>query len=457
MPLSFAVAAGALWLVRSGARPGHPADPDAADAACHDRGAAATDADAVAARPSLVGALVAGAREVLGDPVMRSIVIVSTATNLAFTGPTVVGLPWLVLVHFGSDAFALGLVFAAFGAGSLVGVARRRLDCGTRVISGRSCSALVLAMGLGLAADRPRAEPAVVGVIALCVGAMNGYVNIVVIAWVQGRTDPAMLGRTMSFMMLGSVVAAPLSLALAAIVVDTYARPDVRRRRPARRRIGRSPPSPAGSSAGWSEPRQRRARSPGPRATMEAMTQPTSLPFTGDDEADRCLAEEPLALLIGFALDQQVTVQKAFSGPLELQRRLGHLDAARIAAMDPGELDAVFRERPALHRFPGSMADKIQALCAAIATDYGNDAGRVWRDARDGEDLERRLLGLPGIGEMKAKSLIAVLGKRFGVRPPGYDDGRADLADPRRRRLGRGPRHVPGRQARPQGGDAGRR
>ena len=155
---------------------------------------------------------------------------------------------------------------------------------------------------------------------------------------------------------------------------------------------------------------------------MRPMTQPTSLPFTGDEEADRFLAEEPLALLIGFALDQQVTVQKAFSGPLELRRRLGHLDAARIAAMDPGDLDATFRERPALHRFPGSMATKIQALCAAIATDYADDAGRVWRDARDGEDLERRLLGLPGIGEMKAKSLIAVLGNRFGVRPPGYDE-----------------------------------
>src|SRR6478672_12543608 len=99
------------------------------------------------------------------------------------------------------------------------------------------------------------------------------------------------------------------------------------------------------------------------------------LPFTGDDAADRLLVEEPLALLIGFALDQQVTVQKAFSGPAELKRRLGHLDAARIAAMDPAELDAVFRERPALHRFPGAMAGKVQALTAAIASDYGNDAG----------------------------------------------------------------------------------
>src|SRR4029453_18537399 len=125
------------------------------------------------------------------------------------------------------------------------------------------------------------------------------------------------------------------------------------------------------------------------------MTKPATLPFTGDDAADRLLADDPLALLIGFALDQQVTVQKAFSGPAELKRRLGHLDAARIAAMAPDELADVFRERPALHRFPGSMAGKIQQLCYAIATEYGNDAGRVWGEAVDGLDLERRLLGLP--------------------------------------------------------------
>jgi uncharacterized HhH-GPD family protein len=146
------------------------------------------------------------------------------------------------------------------------------------------------------------------------------------------------------------------------------------------------------------------------------------LPFTGDDEADRLLVSEPLALLIGFALDQQVTVQKAFSGPAELKRRLGHLDAARIAATDPARLDAVFRERPALHRFPGSMAGKVQWLAAAIADDYDNDASRIWTDAADGRDLERRLLGLPGIGEMKAKSLIAILGKRLGVDLPGMAD-----------------------------------
>jgi len=147
-----------------------------------------------------------------------------------------------------------------------------------------------------------------------------------------------------------------------------------------------------------------------------------SLPFTGIAEADRLLAEDPLALLIGFSLDQQVTVQKAFSGPWELRRRIGELDAERIAAMDPAELDRVFRERPALHRFPGAMAGKVQALAAAIARDYDGDASRIWREATDGRDLQARLLALPGIGEMKARTLLAILGKRLGVSLPGMDD-----------------------------------
>ena len=156
---------------------------------------------------------------------------------------------------------------------------------------------------------------------------------------------------------------------------------------------------------------------------MPRMTARTDrLPFTGDDEADRLLVREPLALLIGFALDQQVTVQKAFFGPLELQRRLGHLDAGRIAAMPAEALDAVFRERPALHRFPGSMAGKVQALCAAIAADYGNDAGRIWGEATDGPDLQARLLRLPGIGEMKAKGLLAILARRLGVDLPRLEE-----------------------------------
>jgi uncharacterized HhH-GPD family protein len=146
---------------------------------------------------------------------------------------------------------------------------------------------------------------------------------------------------------------------------------------------------------------------------------PARLPFTGNDDADALLSDDPLALLIGFALDQQVTVQKAFSGPWELRRRLGHLDARRIAATDPAELDRVFRERPALHRFPGSMAGKVAALCAAIAERYDGDASRIWREAKDGRDLQARLLELPGIGEMKARTILAILGKRLGVDLPG--------------------------------------
>ena len=149
---------------------------------------------------------------------------------------------------------------------------------------------------------------------------------------------------------------------------------------------------------------------------------PARLPFTGDDEADTLVSEDPLALLIGFALDQQVTVQKAFAGPRDLQRRLGHLDARRIADTDPAELDRVFRERPALHRFPGAMAGKVAALCRAIADRYDGDAARIWREAKDGADLHARLLDLPGIGEMKARSILAILGKRLGVDLPGMAD-----------------------------------
>ena len=145
------------------------------------------------------------------------------------------------------------------------------------------------------------------------------------------------------------------------------------------------------------------------------------LPFTGDDAADRLLVTDPLALLIGFELDQQVTVQKAFSGPVELQRRIGHLDAARIAAMDPAELVEVFRTPPALHRFPAAMAARVQELTRAIADQYGNDASRVWSEATSGKDLEARLAGLPGFGPMKSKTVLAIVVKRFGVRPPGWE------------------------------------
>src|ERR1700681_3863818 len=128
-----------------------------------------------------------------------------------------------------------------------------------------------------------------------------------------------------------------------------------------------------------------------------------------DPEANRLLETDPLALLIGLVLDQQVKMEKAFGGPLELKRRLGHLDVRKIAAMDPDKLGAVFRERPALHRFPGSMAKRTQALCQVIVADYSGDAGSVWRDARDGDDLAARIKKLPGFGDMEGKILVAVL------------------------------------------------
>jgi uncharacterized HhH-GPD family protein len=153
-----------------------------------------------------------------------------------------------------------------------------------------------------------------------------------------------------------------------------------------------------------------------------AVTKTNALHFTGNPEADQLLGRDPMALLIGFALDQQVTVQKAFSGPLELERRLGTLDAGELAAMDPDRLERAFREKPAVHRYPGAMARRVQDLAATIANDYAGDAARVWTEAEDGRDLERRLLDLPGIGAMKTRSLIAVIGKRLGVKPPGWEE-----------------------------------
>ena len=146
---------------------------------------------------------------------------------------------------------------------------------------------------------------------------------------------------------------------------------------------------------------------------------PARLPYTGNDDADELLSADPLALLVGFALDQQVTVQKAFSGPWEIRRRLGKFDARTIATMDPAELDRIFRERPAIHRFPGSMAGKVQALCAFIVERYDGDAARIWREARDGRDLQERLMELPGFGEMKARTVLSVLAKRYDVSLPG--------------------------------------
>jgi uncharacterized HhH-GPD family protein len=134
--------------------------------------------------------------------------------------------------------------------------------------------------------------------------------------------------------------------------------------------------------------------------------------FTDSDAANELIAGDPLALLIGFALDQQVTVQKAFAGPLVIRERVGTLDPGRLAAMD---LEPVFRERPAIHRFPGNMAKRVQQLAAHVAERYDGDAARVWTDANTSSELRANLEALPGFGEMKVKALGSVLAKRFDV------------------------------------------
>jgi uncharacterized HhH-GPD family protein len=147
-----------------------------------------------------------------------------------------------------------------------------------------------------------------------------------------------------------------------------------------------------------------------------ATTKPSALHFTGDPEADELIATDPLALLIGFALDQQVPVQTAFSGPLKIRQRLGTLDAGAITATDPARLDEVFRQRPAVHRFPGNMARRVQDLCAFVLKRYDGRAERLWTEATDSDDLRKRIEELPGYGEMKVKALGSVLAKRFGIQ-----------------------------------------
>ena len=142
------------------------------------------------------------------------------------------------------------------------------------------------------------------------------------------------------------------------------------------------------------------------------MAQPDRLWFTENDDANKLLADDPFALLVGFALDQQITVQQAFQGPLRIKQRVGTLDPAKLAKMD---LEPAFREKPAVHRFPGTMAARVQELAAYVADEYGGDASRVWTEARDGTDLKDRLAALPGFGDMKVRSMTAVLAKRFGI------------------------------------------
>jgi uncharacterized HhH-GPD family protein len=146
------------------------------------------------------------------------------------------------------------------------------------------------------------------------------------------------------------------------------------------------------------------------RGTIGSM--PDRLYFTDSDEANALIASDPMALVVGFALDQQVTVQKAFTGPLALRERLGAIDAGTLASAD---LEPVFRARPAIHRFPASMAQRVHDLAVHIRDRYDGDAARVWTGASDADALRANLAALPGFGEMKVKALGAVLAKRFGV------------------------------------------
>ncbi|HUY67041.1 MAG TPA: HhH-GPD-type base excision DNA repair protein [Acidimicrobiales bacterium] len=147
-----------------------------------------------------------------------------------------------------------------------------------------------------------------------------------------------------------------------------------------------------------------------------------SLYLSGDAAADELLSTDPLALLIGMVLDQQIPLEKAFRSPFDLQERLGGtLDAASLASMDPDKLAAIFAERPALHRFPRSMAGRVQELCALIVDSYDGDAAAIWTSAADGRELLANVKALPGFGEQKARIFVALLGKQLDVRPPGWE------------------------------------
>jgi uncharacterized HhH-GPD family protein len=156
--------------------------------------------------------------------------------------------------------------------------------------------------------------------------------------------------------------------------------------------------------------------------------------ITGDPEADGLLGREPLALLLGMMLDQQVPMEWAFASPAKLAARLGgSLDAAVIAGMDPVALEAVFKEKPSLHRYPGSMARRAQELCRRLVEKYDGRAEGVWEGVASGDELLDRLQGLPGFGPEKARIFVAVLAKRRGVRPPGWEEAAAPFSDGQRR------------------------
>jgi uncharacterized HhH-GPD family protein len=155
---------------------------------------------------------------------------------------------------------------------------------------------------------------------------------------------------------------------------------------------------------------------------------PNTLCLAQNADADRLLTDSPLALLIGMVLDQQIPLEWAFTGPLTLTHRLGRdLDAADIASRDPDALAKVFATPPALHRFPGSMAGRVQEMCRVVADDYGNDAANVWAGVKDAAELLNRIEGLPGFGKMKAKIFLALLGKQLGVRPKGWREAAGEF------------------------------
>ncbi len=142
--------------------------------------------------------------------------------------------------------------------------------------------------------------------------------------------------------------------------------------------------------------------------------------FTNDADANALLASDPNALLIAIVLDQQTTTNKAFSGPRDLQERLGHLDPARIAAMDEDEFLTIFREKPAIHRFPASMGKRVQAACAMIRDEYANDAANIWANQPDAKTIMKRLGGVPGVGPAKQKIAILLLARYYGLEIPGW-------------------------------------
>jgi uncharacterized HhH-GPD family protein len=154
-----------------------------------------------------------------------------------------------------------------------------------------------------------------------------------------------------------------------------------------------------------------------------------TMPITGDPEADGLLVRDPLALVIGMLLDQQVPMEWAFRGPSTLRDRLGRLDCSAIAAMPVDELEAVFKEKPALHRYPGSMAKRTHALCVHVDEQYGGDAGKIWKGTKDPEVLFQRIRALPGYGDEKAKIFLAILGKRLRVAPKGWEEYAAPFSD----------------------------